>query len=348
MKRLLPTVFVGVLLAVMAPFLAAHEIRPAHLGITESEPGVFDVIWKRPIMGDQAVRLAPYLSNGWLEQREARRATSDTQQVQVWRINAPDNSGAMTGTDLLRGVVLGVSGLDRTITDVLVHVAVSGAAPYTDILTPGRGSITLGQVDAPHPPVWRYGEIGFAHIFEGVDHLAFVLGLAMLVGFSRQLFYAVTAFTLSHSITLFLATSGTVAISSATVEVLVAVSLVMLALEVLRKRFGKVSLSGRHPWLLAFVFGFVHGFAFAGALAEIGFPADSLWSAVLLFNLGVEAGQLVFIGLVMIMALLARRVPRQVSSTISGSGATMSLAYGIGIFGMVLVLERLPLMLHIQ
>lgn len=348
MSRILPILFVGVLLTLMASFLAAHEIRPAYLGITESEPGVFEVVWKRPIMGDQAVRLVPFLSNGWLDQPEERRTTSDTQRVQVWRINASINSGATAGMNLLEGVVVGVDGLDRTITDVVVHVGVSGAAPYTDILTPGRDSMTLGQVEAAYPPVWRYVEIGFSHIFEGADHLAFVLGLALLVGFSHQLFYAVTAFTLSHSLSLFLATSGAVVIFATTVEVLVAVSLVMLALEVLGKGFGKASLSGRHPWVLAFAFGFVHGFAFAGALADIGFPADSLWSAVLLFNLGVEIGQLVFIGVVMILTIVILRLPQLFSSAVSRRRLLTSLAYGIGIFGMILVLDRLPLRLPIQ
>ena len=133
------------------------------------------------------------------------------------------------------------------------------------------------------------------HILSGIDHLLFVLGLLLLaVGF-RQLLKAVTAFTVAHSITLGLATVGLVRVPPAQVEALVALSIVFLAAELVQREQRNTSLTYRKPWVVAFAFGLLHGFGFAGTLSEIGVPSGDIPLALLSFNIGVETGQLVFI-----------------------------------------------------
>ncbi len=154
----------------------------------------------------------------------------------------------------------------------------------------------------------RYLALGVEHILLGVDHLLFVLGLLLLVRGAWRLIATVTAFTLAHSLTLALATLGLVAVPSAPVEATIALSIVFLAAEILRARQGRFGLTQRFPWLIAFGFGLLHGLGFAGALAEIGLPAGEIPLALLFFNLGVEAGQLLFVAAVLSVRSALRRL----------------------------------------
>ena len=140
-----------------------------------------------------------------------------------------------------------------------------------------------------------YLQLGIEHILSGIDHLAFVLLLLILIGGGRRLVAAVTAFTVAHSLTLALTTLGWIRVHSPTVEAVVALSIVFLAVELVHAARGRAGLTSRKPWLVPFAFGLLHGFAFAGALAEIGLPRGEIALSLLLFNLGVEVGQLLFI-----------------------------------------------------
>ena len=154
----------------------------------------------------------------------------------------------------------------------------------------------------------RYLALGVEHILLGIDHLLFVLGLLLVVRGPWLLVTTVTAFTLAHSLTLALATLGLVAVPSRPVEAAIALSIVVLAAEILRARQGRIGLTHRLPWLIAFVFGLLHGLGFAGALAEIGLPAGEIPLALLFFNLGVEIGQLMFIAAVLGLRWAMRRL----------------------------------------
>src|SRR3546814_300316 len=185
--------------------------------------------------------------------------------------------------------------------------------------------------------VRTYLPLGFMHIMEGFDHLAFVLGLLLLIGLRWRLLAAVTAFTVAHSITLALSVLGMVRLPSAQIEMLVALSILFVALEALRAARGKESLSIRQPWVIAFLFGLLHGFAFAGALTAIGLPPDAVPQALFLFNLGVELGQITFIGSVALLLAVRRFIP---AAALRGREARNLAAYAIGTMACFWLLER--------
>lgn len=143
--------------------------------------------------------------------------------------------------------------------------------------------------------VVAYTALGVEHILSGIDHLFFVFGLLFLVGFNRRLVGTITAFTVAHSLTLASSALGWLTLRSAPVEATIALSIMLVASEALRSR---ETLAKRWPALVAFAFGLVHGLGFAGALKDIGLPPDNLIPALLTFNLGVEIGQLLVVGLV--------------------------------------------------
>jgi hydrogenase/urease accessory protein HupE len=154
----------------------------------------------------------------------------------------------------------------------------------------------------------RFATLGIEHILLGIDHLLFVLGLVLIVQSAKLLVQTITAFTIAHSITLAVATLGFVHVPGAPVEAVIALSILFLASELTRQRRGESGLTARYPWLVAFSFGLLHGFGFAGALAEVGLPERDITLALLVFNLGVEAGQLLFVAGVLALLWLGRRV----------------------------------------
>ena len=182
-----------------------------------------------------------------------------------------------------------------------------------------------------------YTLLGIEHILTGFDHLCFVLALVMIVGFNRRLFWTVTAFTLAHSLTLALATLGVIHVPGPPVEATIALSIVFVASEIIQKQRGREGLATKKPWLIAFAFGLLHGLGFAGALAEIGLPANSIPLALLFFNIGVEIGQLIFIAAVLGATRLLFLV---VANRIDLRAAAIVPAYLIGGTASYWVIER--------
>jgi hypothetical protein len=162
---------------------------------------------------------------------------------------------------------------------------------------------------SPAEAARRYLALGIEHILLGTDHLLFVLGLLLIVRGPWLLIKTITAFTLAHSLTLGLATFEVLTLPPAPVDALIALSIVFLAVEILRARQGRTGLTHRMPWLVAFVFGLLHGLGFAGALAAVGRPAREIPTALLFFNLGVEVGQLLFVALVLNLRWALFRLP---------------------------------------
>ncbi len=304
MKRLallLATLFLAM---AGASATVAHEVRPAYLEIDETTPGHYAISWKQPVVGELALHLVPHLSGAWLEQRPSSTYATPFYLIKIWRVasRAP-----------LAGRTLSVEGLERSITDVLVRANVRDQKPYQAILRPDASSLVFAFSGATGLALPAYLSLGIEHILTGPDHLSFVLGLMLLVGLRWRLIKAVTAFTVAHSITLATAALGLVHFPSAVIEALVAMSILFLASELIRARQGEDSLTVRYPWLIAFTFGLLHGLAFAGALADVGLPPNAIPEALFLFNIGVELGQLMFIGAAAIamiaLASLSRRLP---------------------------------------
>ncbi len=179
-------------------------------------------------------------------------------------------------------------------------------------LTPGNTSFTVPTQPSRLEVVRTYLLLGIEHILSGIDHLVFVLALLLLVKGARRLIFTVTAFTLAHSLTLAGATLGYVRMPGPPIEATIALSIMFVASEIMHSRRGNPGLTERYPWVVAFTFGLLHGFGFAGALAQIGLPQTSIPIALLFFNVGVEVGQLLFIASVFAAIALARQITRRI------------------------------------
>ena len=283
----------------------AHEVRPAYLQIDETAPGRYAIVWKQPVVSDMALHLVPHLSGGWLETPPGTVFVTPLYRIETWSVPARAS---------LAGQTLFVEGLERSITDVLVRANVKGQKPYQAILRHDAPSLVFAFDGAEGLRLPAYLLLGVEHILTGPDHLCFVLGLMLLVGLRWRLIKAITAFTVAHSLTLAAAALGFVHFPSAVIEALVAMSILFLATELVHARQGHAGLTVRYPWAIAFIFGLLHGLAFAGALADVGLPPNAIPEALFLFNVGVELGQLLFIAAaaaaMLALAWLSRRLPR--------------------------------------
>jgi hydrogenase/urease accessory protein HupE len=278
---------------------SAHEVRPAYLQLHEDEPGVFDVLLKTPMRGNARLALSAGFS-GAIENLTpvVSRPTGDA-MVQTWRMRA---------IEPLAGQSVRIEGLGNTITDALVRIEFADGGAWVSRLTPSAPEATIPADQSGWTVAATYLKLGIEHILFGFDHLLFVLALLILTQGTWRLVKTVTAFTAAHSITLALATLGFVHVPSPPVEAVIALSIAFVAVEIVRARAGHHDLAARAPWVIAFVFGLLHGFGFAGALSEVGLPAGNIPVALLFFNLGVEVGQLLFIGAVLgIVALIRMR-----------------------------------------
>lgn len=300
---------------------AAHEVRPAYLEITETAQGQHDIIWKQPILDGRRLKLDPRFPEG-CDPADERITSNGATLITRWTL----------ACDLDEGT-LAVDGLDRTLTDVFLRLYRLDADDIAAVLRPGASEISLSAPTGA--PIAAYFRIGVEHIIFGYDHLLFVLGLVLLVR-TRQLLATVTAFTVAHSITLGASALGGVSLPGAPVEIVIAMSIALLGAEALHRMRGIETISQRMPWLIAFGFGLVHGFGFAGALSEIGLPRGAEVMALLLFNLGVEAGQIAFVVVLLAIAWLGLKLQRA-----AGTPARTLAAYAIGITGSYWAIERI-------
>lgn len=294
-------VFVLVIALVVMPAVA-HEVRPAFLQIREVEPSTYDMLWKTPAQGDLRLALRVVLPAQCRNAGTPRTTIVAAAVVEHWRSTC---EGGIAGGRLV------FENLAATLTDVIVRfepiagsdktLRVNGAAPF--VVIPAQQTAT--------EVADLYFRLGVEHILFGFDHLLFVLCLLMLVEGRKRLLVAITAFTLAHSITLAGTTFGWLSLASAPVEASIALSIAFVAAEVIKRRSGRIGTTQRWPWIASFGFGLLHGFGFASALRDVGLPEDALPTALLFFNLGVEAGQVLFVGCILVLMFLWRRyVPR--------------------------------------
>ncbi len=265
---------------------SAHEIRPAALELTEQADGTVSVVWKQPVLSGRKLGMRPVLPEHCPPPTTTDQRFTGTAIIESWRVPCR----------LDRGVVA-IEGLDRTLTDVFVRLKRADGSEQTRLLRPADSAFDLAT-KASGSPASAYLRIGAEHMLFGWDHLLFVLGLLLLTPW-RKILWVISAFTIGHSLTLAITALGLFRLPGEPVELLIALSIFFLAIEVVRKQAGKTSLTIRQPWIVAAGFGLLHGLGFAGALAEIGLPkGQEIW-ALLLFNLGVELGQILFVGAMM-------------------------------------------------
>ncbi len=285
----------------LASFAArAHESRPAYLEITETAPGRYDVLWRTPVFSGMPLPVALKLPDA------ARNVTAPAAR------EFPDSIVERRLVEVAGGLAgkrIEFPGLQATITDVLARVQLRDGGYSTTLVHPARPWIEIAASQGSLAVFGTYVKHGVEHILLGYDHLLFVLALVLIVRSTRVLVWTITAFTIAHSITLALATLGVVRVPGPPVEATIALSILLLAAEILRVRQGRPSLTASWPWVVAFSFGLLHGFGFAGALTAIGLPPNDVPLALFAFNVGVELGQLAFIGAVLGLAALAKRLP---------------------------------------
>ena len=295
------------LLLLFASPSLAHEVRPAYLELRQTDLETYDVLWKVPGRGED-LRLGLYveLPAGCTNVTAPRMSFANNAFTERWSVKC---AGGLTGSTIR------IAGLTATMTDVLVRLEHLDGTTQVTRLTPDNPSFVVEAAPRALEVACTYLMLGVEHILLGIDHLLFVLALLMLVKGWRRLLGTITAFTVAHSITLALATLGFVHVPSAPVEAVIALSIMFVAAEIVHTRAGREGVTARAPWIVAFTFGLLHGFGFAGALSEVGLPAGHIPLALLFFNIGVEVGQLLFITAVLTLAVLVRRLrtplPRQ-------------------------------------
>ena len=319
--------------ALLASPALAHRLSPAFFGLTETAPGIYAVQWKVSISGGLASALEPKVPQG----------CSLTGDVRTYVVNEDVRfqHGTMSCAGGIGGREFKVDGLELTQTDVLLRVDYLDGSASNQRLTPTDPSVVIPERPSALEVIRTYTVLGIGHILGGVDHLLFVLALLLLVRGIGRLVATVTAFTLAHSVTLAAATLGFVHVPPAPVEATIALSILFLASELARQPFASSSadaradLTARFPWLVAFSFGLLHGFGFAGALSEVGVPQKAVPLALLFFNVGVEIGQLAFIAAVLAIGWSVRRAAIR-----APAWWPRAAAYGIGSVAAFWVVQR--------
>lgn len=313
----------------------AHEVRPGYLELHQIDTETWDLVWKVPAKGDLRLALDVQLPENCHSGEPGTRFINGA-YIERWRTRC---SGGLIGREI------GIAGLPATRTDVLARVSRTDGTVQTARLTPSAPAFAVSAEASGWQVVRTYLALGVEHILLGIDHLLFVLGLLFLVGNWRRLIGTATAFTLAHSLTLAAATLGWIRVPQAPVEAVIALSIVFVAVEILHARQGRAGLAVRLPWVVAFVFGLLHGLGFAAALRDIGLPQHAIPLALAFFNVGVELGQLLFIGAVfaalwLFRLLVARPAVRANNPWQQAERFSVPVAYLVGSVAMFWVYER--------
>jgi hydrogenase/urease accessory protein HupE len=295
-------VLLGVLLSILAPTLPAraHDARPAYLSIEETTPARYAVLWRVPVLAGTRLPVVLKLPDTIRSVTEPARQELPDSLVERRLIEST--------TGNLLGARFEFAGLQGTITDVLVRVQLLDGTHSTTLVRGSQPWVEIAARSGPFSVLRAYVAHGVEHILFGFDHLLFVLALVLIVPGRRLLFMTITSFTLAHSLTLGLATLGFVDVPGPPVEAAIALSIVLLACEIVHRDRGRPSLAAERPWLVAFLFGLLHGLGFAGALTGVGLPQGEIPVALFAFNVGVELGQIAFIAAVFACLSLAKRI----------------------------------------
>jgi hydrogenase/urease accessory protein HupE len=278
--------------AAFVPSCTAHETRPAYLEIKEISPDHYDVVWRTPVNAGMRLPILLQLP------ADAKNVTAPTTQ------ELTDSLVERRVIDISAGLAgkrIDFVGLQGTITDVLVRVELLDGRNWTTIVHPSQSWFEVTPSLGKLATVGTFLVQGIRHILFGADHLLFVLGLLLIVKDRWMLLKTITAFTVAHSITLAIATLGYANAPTVPLNAAIALSILFLGPEIVRSWRGETSFTIRHPWVVAFAFGLLHGFGFASALTSAGLPSSELPWALLSFNVGVEIGQLGFVLLVLLL-----------------------------------------------
>ena len=317
----------------LVPVAQAHESRPAYLELKETGPGQYSVLWRTPVLSGQRLNVVLTMPAGVQNLREPVVLELPDSLVERRWIAA--------GSGGLANQRIEFAGLQFTITDVLARIELQDGRSWTTIARPAQPWIEITAARTFWQIAVDYVIEGIRHILFGADHLLFVLGLLLIVRNGWTLVKTITAFTVAHSITLAAATLGYVSVPTPPVEAAIALSILFLGPEIVRRWRGETSFTIRNPWVVAFAFGLMHGLGFASALSSAGLPPSDVPLALLWFNIGVELGQLAFVAVIVLLEQAIRQVhkawPRWV---------TLLPGYAVGGMGAFWTIQRVEVWLR--
>lgn len=313
-------VLLAMALMALAPIkVPAHALAPSLLSLEAAGGGIYEVTWKTPLQQVDGGRLRPVLPPACTSLGEPAATVEGTGLLRRWRIDCGESG--------LADRTIEVEGIAASKADVLLRIAMPEGVTLQQILTEAAPAFSVPVAQSWHGVFVQYLVLGFEHLLAGLDHVLFVVGLTLLVGMRRSLVWAITSFTIGHSVTLSAAVLGYVQFPQTLAEIFIALTILVTFAGVLRPVAG--SLLRRWSGVVAFGFGLLHGLGFAGALAEVGLPQADIPLALLAFNIGIELGQLLLIGVLLTVMLVAQRrvwqaigrlgwVPVYAAGTLSG------------------------------
>lgn len=324
------SISLGMILVLCAGFFGqafAHALQPSSLELRQLTAERYEVIWRAPIYYKKPHPAKLQLPEQW--------QTVGKPTIKQLSDSALHRRVVSVPNGVIDGGVIRFLGLESTITDVFVRFIWLDGTQTSAIARPNQPWVEIVAQRSAWQVAGDYTVLGVDHILSGFDHLTFVFALLLIVSGARRLLITVTSFTLAHSITLAAATLGVMWVPGPPVEATIALSILFLASELVKVNRGQFSLTAQYPWIVAFVFGLLHGFGFAGALSNIGLPQNEVPLALLMFNVGVELGQLMFIAAVMVILVIVRKVRSEWPAW------THQLpAYGIGSIAAFWFIER--------
>lgn len=328
-------IFMANCFALLQP-ASAHPLAPALLELEQTGPATYNVLWRVSALQSSGSRSEPVLPARCPNLNEPGITVENGGAIAArWQINC--------GTGSLAGEVIAVTDLARSGINVILRIRDPHGGVTQTLLDAATPSFTLPSAIEHMPVMQRYLELGIEHLLFGLDHLLFVLGLMLLVRVPVKIALTLTAFTLGHSITLSMAALGVIAVPQALMELGIALSLVVLARELLSEI---PSLLGRKPGIMAFTFGLLHGLGFAGALGQIGLPQTDILHALLVFNIGIELGQLGIVCVTLLVIYLSKELRHRIMNNVGWQSAfaTTLPAYFIGALAALWCIERLEVL----
>ena len=296
-------IIISIALLFLTNISIADEIRPGYLELNEESPNTYAVLWKVPKKSGKTLSLEPHFPASCTNKTAATSHTISGAILQRWYINCTNN---------IVGQRISIEDSDNSNTEVLLRLKWLDGTVSTSLLKPSAPFYNIPEKSTTTDIALTYLLLGTEHILLGVDHLLFIFALLLIVSNTRRLIVTITAFTVAHSITLASATLGLINVPQQPVEAVIALSILFLAVEIVHGKRGHPGAAARWPWLIAFIFGLLHGFGFAGALAEVGLPQQAIPLALLFFNIGVELGQLLFVSAVLSLTWLLHRLKQPV------------------------------------
>lgn len=309
-------------------WVQADTLRPAYLEVIQKSTKAYTLFLKVPVEKEKKFSFKIKAIEGCKE-----KGVHSVGQVNDSTI---DRVTLVCDEDL-KGKNIEIEGLENTNIKLLLRLEFLDGTSQSALLNSLDNVYTIKEDASSMQIVKTYTWLGITHILMGFDHLLFVFALLLIVKNIRRLLWTITAFTLAHSITMAAATLGFVQLAQSPVEAVIALSILFLAMEIVREKQGKAGLASKYPWIIAFIFGLLHGFGFAGALAEIGLPQHAITLALIFFNIGVELGQLMFVVSVIVVSLLLQRLKQEKLI----HKAQMLVVYGIGGLSAFWVFERI-------